>query len=57
VALDQHGNLAAGTSTGDDEQTLGRKIGDSPINRRGYQYANNQSCAISSTGIGEFWIR
>jgi beta-aspartyl-peptidase (threonine type) len=56
VALDQHGNLAAGTSTGGTTNKRFGRIGDSPIVGAG-TYANNQSCAISSTGIGEFWIR
>ena len=56
VALDQHGNLAAGTSTGGLTNKRFGRIGDSPIIGAG-TYANNQSCAISSTGIGEFWIR
>jgi L-asparaginase / beta-aspartyl-peptidase len=56
VALDQHGNLAAGTSTGGLTNKRFGRIGDTPIIGAG-TYANNQSCAISSTGIGEFWIR
>jgi beta-aspartyl-peptidase (threonine type) len=56
VALDQHGNLAAGTSTGGLTNKRFGRIGDSPIIGAG-TYANDQSCAISSTGIGEFWIR
>jgi len=56
VALDQHGNLAAGTSTGGLTNKRFGRIGDSPIIGAG-TYANNQSCAISSTGVGEFWIR
>jgi beta-aspartyl-peptidase (threonine type) len=56
VALDQHGNLAAGTSTGGLTNKRFGRVGDSPIIGAG-TYANNQSCAISSTGIGEYWIR
>ena len=56
VALDQHGHLAAGTSTGGLTNKRFGRIGDSPIIGAG-TYANNQSCAISSTGVGEFWIR
>jgi beta-aspartyl-peptidase (threonine type) len=56
VALDQHGNLAAGTSTGGLTNKRFGRIGDSPIIGAG-TYANNHSCAISSTGIGEYWIR
>lgn len=56
VALDQFGNLAAGTSTGGTtNKELGR-VGDSPIIGAG-TYANNQTCAVSSTGYGEFFIR
>jgi beta-aspartyl-peptidase (threonine type) len=56
VALDVHGNLAAATSTGGTtNKELGR-IGDSPIIGAG-TYANNLSCAVSSTGYGEFFIR
>jgi beta-aspartyl-peptidase (threonine type) len=56
VALDQHGNLAAGTSTGGLTNKRFGRIGDSPVIGAG-TYANDQSCAISSTGVGEFWIR
>jgi L-asparaginase / beta-aspartyl-peptidase len=56
VALDQHGNLAAGTSTGGLTNKRFGRIGDSPIIGAG-TYANNQSCGISSTGVGEFWTR
>lgn len=56
VALDRHGNLAAGTSTGGLTNKRFGRIGDSPIIGAG-TYANNQSCGISSTGIGEYWIR
>lgn len=56
VALDAEGNLAAGTSTGG--MTLKRfgRVGDSPIIGAG-TYADNRSCAVSSTGWGEFFIR
>jgi len=56
VALDREGNLAAGTSTGG---LMGKKfgrIGDSPIIGAG-TYADNESCAISATGQGEYFIR
>jgi L-asparaginase / beta-aspartyl-peptidase len=56
VALDKQGNLAAATSTGGITNKRFGRIGDSPIIGAG-TYANNQSCAVSSTGIGEFWIR
>ena len=56
VALDQEGNLAAGTSTGG--MTLKRygRIGDSPVIGAG-TYADNRSCAVSATGHGEYFIR
>ncbi len=56
VALDKNGNLAAGTSTGG--MTLKRygRVGDSPIIGAGV-YADNKSCAVSSTGHGEYFMR
>jgi beta-aspartyl-peptidase (threonine type) len=56
VALDQAGNLAAGTSTGGTPFKMQGRVGDSPIIGAG-TYANNDSCAISGTGEGEFYIR
>ncbi len=56
VALDQHGNLAAGTSTGGMTNKRWNRIGDSPIIGAG-TYANNTTCAVSSTGWGEYFIR
>ncbi|HEX7049320.1 MAG TPA: isoaspartyl peptidase/L-asparaginase [Longimicrobiales bacterium] len=56
VALDQHGNLAAGTSTGGMTNKRFGRIGDSPIIGAG-TYANNESCAVSATGHGEYFIR
>ena len=56
AALDKHGNLAAGTSTGGMTNKRWGRIGDSPIIGAG-TYANNKTCAISSTGWGEFFIR
>jgi beta-aspartyl-peptidase (threonine type) len=56
VALDQHGNVAAGTSTGGLTAKRWDRIGDSPIIGAG-TYASNDSCAISGTGIGEYFIR
>ena len=56
VALDSFGNLAAGTSTGGMTDKKFGRIGDSPIIGAG-TYADNNSCAISSTGHGEFFIR
>lgn len=56
VALDQHGNLAAGTSTGGMTNKRYGRIGDSPIIGAG-TYADNRTCAVSSTGHGEYFIR
>ncbi len=56
AALDQHGNLAAGTSTGGMTNKRFNRIGDAPIIGAG-TYANNKTCAVSSTGWGEFFIR
>ncbi|MEO1135486.1 MAG: isoaspartyl peptidase/L-asparaginase [Pseudomonadota bacterium] len=56
VALDTNGNLAAGTSTGG--MTLKRygRVGDTPVIGAG-TFADNKSCAVSSTGWGEYFIR
>ena len=56
VALDQQGNLAAGTSTGGTILKMPGRVGDSPIIGAG-TYANNASCAISATGTGEYFMR
>lgn len=56
AALDKHGNLAAGTSTGGMTNKKWNRIGDAPIIGAG-TYANNATCAVSSTGWGEFFIR
>jgi L-asparaginase / beta-aspartyl-peptidase len=56
VALDRAGNLAAGTSTGGTVLKMPGRVGDSPIIGAG-TYANNESCAVSATGTGEFFIR
>jgi beta-aspartyl-peptidase (threonine type) len=56
VALDKFGNLAAGTSTGGMTAKRYGRIGDSPIIGAG-TYANNDSCAVSATGHGEYFIR
>jgi len=56
VALDQHGNLAAATSTGGLTNKRHGRIGDSPIIGAG-TYANNATCAVSCTGQGELFIR
>lgn len=56
VALDKEGNLAAGTSTGGMTNKKFGRIGDSPVIGAG-TYANNNTCAVSCTGHGEFFIR
>lgn len=56
VALDQGGNLAAGTSTGGMTNKKWGRVGDSPIIGAG-TYANNQTCGVSATGDGEYFIR
>ena len=56
VALDQAGNLAAGTSTGGLTNKRFGRVGDSSILGAG-TYANNSTCAVSSTGQGEFFMR
>ncbi len=56
VALDKNGNLAAGTSTGGMTNKRYNRIGDTPIIGAGC-YADNNTCAVSSTGHGEYFIR
>lgn len=56
VALDVNGNLAAGTSTGGMTNKQFGRVGDVPIIGAG-TYADNESCAVSATGHGEFIIR
>jgi beta-aspartyl-peptidase (threonine type) len=56
VARDIHGNLAAATSTGGRSGKMSGRVGDSPIAGAG-NYAENGVAAISSTGIGEQFIR
>jgi beta-aspartyl-peptidase (threonine type) len=56
VALDIHGNLAAATSTGGMTNKKFGRVGDSPVIGAG-TYANNNTCAISCTGHGEFFLR
>lgn len=56
VALDKYGNIAAGTSTGGTQAKRWGRIGDSPLIGAG-TYASNQSCAVSATGTGEYFIR
>jgi beta-aspartyl-peptidase (threonine type) len=56
VCLDRAGNLGAGTSTGGMTNKRFGRVGDSPIIGAG-TYANNETCAVSCTGDGEYFIR
>jgi len=56
VVLDRKGNVAAGTSTGGTQAKRWGRVGDSPIIGAG-TYAANESCAVSATGTGEYFIR
>ena len=56
VAVDREGNISAGTSTGGLNNKRHGRVGDAPIIGAG-NYADNESCAISSTGDGEFFLR
>lgn len=56
VARDFSGNLAAATSTGGMSNKMAGRVGDSPIIGAG-TYADNETCAVSGTGHGEFFIR
>lgn len=56
VVLDKHGDIIAGTSTGGMTAKRYGRIGDSPIIGAG-TYADNESCAVSATGHGEYFIR
>ena len=56
VALDQYGNISAGTSTGGMTNKKYGRIGDSPIIGAG-TFADNATCGVSCTGHGEYFIR
>lgn len=56
VAIDSRGNISSGTSTGGMTNKRYGRIGDSPIIGAG-TYADNNSCGISATGHGEYFIR
>lgn len=56
VALDKNGDLSAGTSTGGMTNKKYGRVGDAPIIGAG-TYANNETCAVSATGWGEYFIR
>ncbi|MDZ4274522.1 MAG: isoaspartyl peptidase/L-asparaginase [Erythrobacter sp.] len=56
VALDQNGDLAAGTSTGGMTGKRWGRVGDAPVIGAG-TYADNRACAVSATGWGEYFLR
>lgn len=56
VARDSRGHLAAATSTGGMQGKLPGRVGDSPLIGDG-TYASDRSCAVSGTGVGEYFIR
>jgi len=56
VVRDRAGNIAAGTTTGGTQAKRFGRVGDSPIIGAG-TYASNESCAVSATGTGEYFIR
>ena len=56
VARDSEGHLAAATSTGGMQGKLPGRVGDSPLIGAG-TYASDRSCAVSGTGVGEYFIR
>jgi len=55
VALDSAGHLAAATSTGGTTAKLPGRVGDSPLAGAG-TWADDV-CAVSATGVGEYFIR
>lgn len=57
VALDQSGNLAAGTSTGGMTAKRWGRVGDVPVIGAGTYASNADGCAVSATGDGEYFIR
>ncbi|MBO9357699.1 beta-aspartyl-peptidase [Bordetella petrii] len=56
VAVDARGNVAAATSTGGITNKQVGRVGDAPLIGAGC-YASNRSCAVSTTGTGEMFIR
>jgi L-asparaginase / beta-aspartyl-peptidase len=57
IALDIHGNLAAGTTTGGTSWKLPGRVGDSPVLGAGTYASNALGCAVSSSGTGEYFMR
>jgi L-asparaginase / beta-aspartyl-peptidase len=56
VARDLQGNLAAATSTGGLVNKRWGRIGDTPVVGAGV-FADNETCAVSTTGYGEQFLR
>lgn len=56
VAVDEAGHVAAATSTGGLTAKRWGRIGDSPLIGAG-TFADDRSCAVSATGLGEAFIR
>jgi beta-aspartyl-peptidase (threonine type) len=56
VARDMQGQLAAATSTGGIAGKRPGRVGDSPVIGAG-TYADNRTCAVSTTGHGEWFLR
>ncbi len=56
VALDRHGHLAAATSTGGITNKQVGRVGDTPLIGAGC-YADDATCAVSTTGSGEIFMR
>lgn len=56
VAVDATGNVAAATSTGGTTAKQFGRVGDSPLIGSG-TYAENETCAVSCTGYGEYFVR
>ncbi len=56
VARDKSGNLAAATSTGGLVNNMYGRVGDTPLVGAGV-FADNETCAVSTTGIGEQMMR
>ncbi len=56
VARDTRGHLAAATSTGGMTNKHPGRVGDTPIVGAG-TWAEDQSCAVSATGHGEYFLR
>lgn len=56
VARDAEGHLAAATSTGGITNQMHGRVGDTPLPGCG-NYANDETVAVSGTGIGEAFVR